>query len=651
MSRINRMNLIFQFVGPQMSRRLSMPQAQWSAILLLPLIVSGYCMLSMGIVPNFAGCIDQLFFAAAFGVLYAFTLIIPSQLWRAILAFVGILLLVLLCFANVLYFRFFQSWPHADIFKQVGDLPHIWSGIVSLLTPWDFLVVVIPLGLWRVSLVRQGCPRRPGMLALVLCAGGLLILHQGLMAKGLSYPEHHPVCWFMRQSMHQEKLREQANEAMREVSKRIDDLRPINQTIYRGAGLERFPFVKAPHNKIPKLPIALEGKPNIVLVLMESMRSYESGAYGAKISFTPNFDRLAKEGVLFRNFYANGSMTVRGEFALLASFVPKYIGGPIYETFPDVGKVTLPSILKEHGYKTMWISSFSPDFHNKREFLESHGIDEFHTVHGHLETIGWGPADTELFDFAANVLSRQEEPFFAEITTLSNHFPFKGPFPTSAMTPQVNADKLYTAYTCGIFYTDWAVGKFADQIRDSAWAKNTIFVFTSDHGIWVFPPDRTLLFDAVRKQELYWRVPLLIWSPHLLKPESKTTLGSQLDVAPTLLDLLDIHVKNDFLGTSLFRDDVAQRFVFMLRDGSQRWNLRLENEFVYDVGPGAYTDPIVGPAPHKFFRYEGDFLHVQAYRDYRELPQSRQRALREFAERALNGYYSALISDRIWPGN
>ncbi|MDP7348667.1 MAG: hypothetical protein QF735_10560, partial [Phycisphaeraceae bacterium] len=90
----------------------------------------------------------------------------------------------------------------------------------------------------------------------------------------------------------------------------------------------------------------------------------------------------------------------------------------------------------------------------------------------------------------------------------------------------------------------------------------------------------------------------------------------------------------------LFRDDVAQRFVFMVRDGAQRWNLRLENEFVYDVGPGAYTDPIVGPAPQKFFRYVGDFLHVPAYDDYGELPQSRQEALQEFAERALNGYYT-----------
>ena len=144
---------------------------------------------------------------------------------------------------------------------------------------------------------------------------------------------------------------------------------------------------------------------------------------------------------------------------------------------------------------------------------------------------------------------------------------------------------MYQKYAQGIFYTDYCLGQFFDRVRADRRFDNTIFVLCGDHGIWLFPDK--VPSSPVLRQEIYFRVPFIIWSRRL--PEHVIdTLGSQIDIGPTVLDLLGLYDKNTFAGTSLFRQDVSGRFVLMSQDG--RWNMRRGNVFTYDVGPEIFKN-------------------------------------------------------------
>ena len=179
---------------------------------------------------------------------------------------------------------------------------------------------------------------------------------------------------------------------------------------------------------------------------MESVRAYESGACGADpLVDAHTLDRLAGEGVLFKNFYANSYHTARAEFANSFFFPARQVqGSPETIARPRLSLLTWPSLLKRHGYATpLWIGSYTPTYDNKQEFLSHHGIDAFYSsLPKGFRKVGWGPSDEDLFSYAFDVLSAQRAPYFAEIMTLSDRTPSgtmerqppRGP-PRSAETP------------------------------------------------------------------------------------------------------------------------------------------------------------------------------------------------------------------------
>ena len=95
--------------------------------------------------------------------------------------------------------------------------------------------------------------------------------------------------------------------------------------------------------------------------------------------------------------------------------------------------------------------------------------------------------------------------------TLSNHFPFQSAYPTDTDTVKTASENtLYENYCRGVRYTDYALGTFFKKIEKESWAENTIFVVTSDNGIWIFPEDKRL--TSFQEQEIYCRLPALILS-------------------------------------------------------------------------------------------------------------------------------------------
>ena len=136
---------------------------------------------------------------------------------------------------------------------------------------------------------------------------------------------------------------------------------------------EKFPLVKIHMNfgqRKPELNY-LEAvgsntkRPNIILIFMESFRSHDIGVYGrTKRRLTPNFDKISKKGLLWRNFYANSVQTSRGAWASLASIYP-HLGKSIAMSDPMFPIRGLPSILREQGYRTEYYHNGSLKYANK----------------------------------------------------------------------------------------------------------------------------------------------------------------------------------------------------------------------------------------------------------------------------------------------
>jgi arylsulfatase A-like enzyme len=568
--------------------------------------------------PTAALVCDSLGFIAGLGLWISLALHAPSLWLRALLTGPVVLFLAVFFIGNKLCYRFFKDWVHHQMvleWRVGGSI--FWDSWKSM-QPWEWIGgLILPLAATGATLTL-GRPAPPQW-SIPIAAGAMIacaVVHALVRSRSFDTDEHNPFMNFLRGWLGELKGMN-ARRAMAIASR----IRPAPWHGYRYTEAAECPLVQEPREDAPPRPplVAVSGRPpNVVLIVLESVRALECGAYGAAPSFTPNFDAIARDGLLLKNFYANGSQTVRGELSLLCSFYDHFGGAPLYVRNPALRLRSLPEILRERGYRTLWISSYTASFHNKERFLRCHGIDEIHDDRGlpaGLPRINWGPADEALFEHAQSILDRQREPFFAEIMTLTNHWPFPGPYPTCERTPIVSTEKLYTNFTRGVYYTDHALGCFLESARRAPWFDNTIFIITSDHGAWIYPDDLPL--GAIQKQEAYFRMPMLFYAPKLIEPGVLDVVTSQVDVAPTLLDLLGIRTRHAFIGRSAFDPaDPCSRHALMLH--WHTWNIRIGNRYLYTVGKSFEAKDHRASRPddarerrgtmHAFFEAGGDVL-------------------------------------------
>jgi len=579
---------------------------------LFPLVFIFYTLKSIGFSLHIAGIIDNVAFIAV--TVFIITMIrkFPSRLMRYILLLGMDMLYTVFFIGNIFYYEVFHDWIHIDIFEQWRVGSSIVGGVFKTFSAFDiFTGILMPfiISLVLAHIPGKGSVRLRGSCLITIFFLGLTI--QTLAASKEFVPSENNLI----------------NNLLREAGQKVffgtslptvtfndcwnyypypDTSRYFLSTDSSYPLLKkRRPGVTTTKHSILNEP---DQKPNIILILMESIRAAESGSYGAPISYTPSFDSLAEDGLLFTNFYANGTQTVRGEFALLCSFYPNYTGSPVYIKKPDIEISTLPGILKTRGYTTMWISAYKSSYSNKNGFLLSHGIDSMYDGHelpADIERIGWGPSDKEIFAYAERILDCQQEPFFAEIMTLSNHWPFSHPYTVEPDTLPETSDVQYRNYVRGTYYTDWAMGNFIKKMHTKTYFDNTIFIITSDHGIWFYPPEKKL--KTIEKQEGYFRMPMLFYAPALLEPAISDIVCSQVDVAPTLLDMLGIVISNSFVGQSMIDPNpTMERYALMQH--VQRWNLRIKDTYVYSVGNEVFLEHI--PAPPRYESFSRSDHHV-----------------------------------------
>ncbi len=581
--------------------------------------------------------------------------IVPRRLWLRIpLAILLIAYFAVLNVGFVFYVRFYGAWPTADVLYQWRDAAGLGSSFAHLFTVTDvFIGLLVPVGLLLLSLHGAKFVRR-GRMALVLL--GLLVVGETVFEIEAAHPllrsQNQPLMYLLRDAaISGVGERIFGNPAIRRVDKRIGKYYPTDENLYQ--------YDRGKTSRLRKIP--RDGRPerefrkmNVLVVVLESVRSYEMGLYGAKHSLTPNLDKLGAKSLVFDPFYASAHQTQRAEAAIFCSLYERVAGGSIFTKHPRIHASCLPDLFLERGYHTLLLKSYKGNYANARTFFRNHGTREVHDILDfdsipHLD-IGWGPSDEDHYKHSLDVLDESKKPFFAELLSLSNHFPFKQSYPTDNVFPLPLPDGDYRNLARGIFYTDFAFGKLMEEIEKKPWFQDTLLVVVGDHGIWRFPEE--VSNDMTKKLEIYFRVPLLIYTPNgMVQPGVNRTLGSQVDIPPTILDLLGLEVPNGFAGRSLLTGDTGQpRHVLMIHD--DQWNIRRGNDYCYDSTGEFVEQKFYGPKRKKnarpgemyCFHYKGDLMRDTITQ--MPPPDPRLRELRNFG-RDLNAYNAYILKRDI----
>ncbi|MRI01989.1 sulfatase-like hydrolase/transferase [Kriegella sp. EG-1] len=256
-------------------------------------------------------------------------------------------------------------------------------------------------------------------------------------------------------------------------------------------------------------------KPNVIVILTDDQGSMDLNSYGAKDLYTPNMDRLAKEGVRFTQFYAAAPVCSPSRAALLTGKTNLRAGlpgnVPIPENADNQGEyglpteeVTMAEMLKENGYNTALIGKWHLG-HRPQNLPNGQGFDYFFghqrgCIDNYSHFFYWsGPNKHDLYkneqevylpgkhfsdlmvDEVKGIIEQKEEkPFFIYWAFNSPHYPYQGaPKWLEYYKDLPSPRKEYAAFLSN---TDEKIGSVLDYLDEKGIAENTIIVFQSDHG-------------------------------------------------------------------------------------------------------------------------------------------------------------------------
>jgi phosphoglycerol transferase MdoB-like AlkP superfamily enzyme len=294
-----------------------------------------------------------------------------------------------------------------------------------------------------------------------------------------------------------------------------------------------------------------EKKYNLLIVVVESLSAKYLGVFGGEGGLTPNLDALAGQSLFFTHCYATGTRTDRGLEAVTLS-LPPTPGRSMVKRPGGEHLFSLGAIVRRRGYDTKFIYSGYSTFDNMNAFYEANG---FETVDGAdfaddeitFRNV-WGVCDQDLYRRTVKECDRSfaaGRPFCVIVLTTSNHRPFT--FPASAPAPAAKGRLR------GVWYSDYAIGELLASARSRPWFASTLFVILADHCA-----------ASAGKTEVpveEYRIPLFIYGPRLVRPARVETLASQIDVAPTLLGLLNFSYTSKFFGRDVLEPGSGRALV------------------------------------------------------------------------------------------
>jgi phosphoglycerol transferase MdoB-like AlkP superfamily enzyme len=284
-----------------------------------------------------------------------------------------------------------------------------------------------------------------------------------------------------------------------------------------------------------------EARYNVIIVVLESMGGKFLNALGSKNNLTPNLDTLARRGLFFSELYATGTRTVRGLEAIALS-VPPTPPASILKRPNNGNLFTIGSPFTQRSYEVSFFYGGYSYFDNMKRFFGGNGfriIDRADVSSNEVTfSNAWGVCDEDIYRRAvqeADASYQRGRKFFSLIMTTSNHRPFT--YPGGKIDIPSGKGRAGA-----VKYADFAVGELIREASMRSWFDDTIFIFIADHCT------RSGGKNAITLKN--YHIPCIVYGPKIIPPGTVDHLASQIDVAPTLFDILNWQYTSNFIGRS-----------------------------------------------------------------------------------------------------
>ncbi|PFU00700.1 LTA synthase family protein [Bacillus thuringiensis] len=337
-------------------------------------------------------------------------------------------------------------------------------------------------------------------------------------------------------------------------------------------------YVKANQSEPnPNMFGAAKGK-NVIVVTLESLQTFLIGASVNGQEVTPFLNEFINESYYFDNFFhqTGQGKTSDSEFLIDTSLYPLNRGA-VFFTHGNNDYTATPEILRQQGYFTSVFHANNATFWNRNIMYSTLGYDRYYNELDYKITpetnLNWGLKDIEYFDQSVDILKTVNQPFYARFLTLTNHYPFTYDEDTKFIEPYNSGNGVFDRYIVTARYLDESIKKFIERLKAEGLYDDSIIVLYGDHyGIsekhnramaQFLEKDQITEFDTLNLQ----RTPLYIHIPGQTEGQTISKPTGQIDMKPTILNLLGVDSTNDIrFGHDMFSDEYTGFVV--LRDGS-----------------------------------------------------------------------------------
>lgn len=283
-------------------------------------------------------------------------------------------------------------------------------------------------------------------------------------------------------------------------------------------------------------------QPNVILIFTEGL---SQNIISDKRNIMSNIAEYQQKSLSFDNYFNHTAATYRGLSGQLYS-------GYQLEDFDSNELISIQSILSAQGYNTFFLNT-EPHNEEWTDYLREFKFDELlidtnYECNGVVDTISDKDAYDILFE-TAEIQNKTGEPFFGAIYTFGTHASFDSAGERFGDGSEPALNKFYNV--------DYQFGAFMDKFEESSLADNTIIIFTADHATYQDNDFSNAFPEYYREAQFLDEIPLFVYykgiAPEVIDVEGRNTIN----LAPTILDYLDVSAPNYFLGTSLFAPDAS----------------------------------------------------------------------------------------------
>ncbi|MDX7995366.1 LTA synthase family protein [Bacillus subtilis] len=495
---------------------------------------------------------------------------------RYIIAMSCLVTFVLL--ANMVFYRFYNDFLTIPVLFQTSNMGDLGSSIGTLIEPTDLLLAVdIAVLIWlhiRQKAFQSDIPSTKNERA----AYFLFVASVYFFNLGLSEAERPQL---LTRSFDREMLVKNISlfnfhiydgvlQSKQSAQRALADSNSLTE-------IENYVTANAKDaNK--RLFGAAKGR-NVILVSLESTQSFVINEKLNGEEITPFLNDFIKQSYNFNNVYhqTGQGKTSDSEFIVDNSLYP--LGrGAVFFTNAGNQYMAAPEILKNSGYYSAVLHANNKSFWNRDLMYDSFGYDSFFDINSYDVTdensVGWGLKDKEFFEQSSELMKNLPQPFYSRLITLTNHFPFDLDEEDQLIDEYDSSSQTLNKYFPTVRYQDEALKRFIEKLKEDGLYDNSVIVLYGDHygisenhneAMGQFLGKEITPFEEVQLQ----KVPLVIHIPGITdkKPQTIETVGGQIDIRPTLMNLLGIDTKDQIqFGNDLLSDEKLDFTV--LRDGS-----------------------------------------------------------------------------------